>query len=54
MTMNDDPKGSASEGAPTPQSTPPEPPTPPPFSPDLDLIGDLERGQRAANGDRTR
>jgi hypothetical protein len=40
--MPDDPR--------EPISTPPEsePPAPPPFEPDLDLIGDLERGQKAA------
>ena len=31
-----------------------QPPEPPPFEPDLDLIGDLERGQKAALDDRTR
>lgn len=38
-----------SDDAKTPE--PPEPtcwPASPPFNPDLDLIGDLERGQRAA------
>ena len=50
--MPEDPK--TSSPAPAPQSPPPEPPPAPPFAPDLDLIGDLERGQKAALAERHR
>ena len=40
--MPDDPR------EPVSNPSDPQPPEPPPFEPDLDLIGDLERGQKAA------
>jgi hypothetical protein len=40
--MPDDPR------EPVSNPSDPQPPEPPPFEPDLDLIGDLERGQKEA------
>jgi hypothetical protein len=54
--MADD-RNRASEGSePAPENPAPPPPNAqpdPPFAPDLDLIGDLERGQRAALDERS-
>ena len=43
--MGNDPKEPDHQGHDAPIDEPPEAP---PFAPDLDLIGDLERGQQAA------